>query len=176
MGDVSLLIRSATEDDLPGIVDAYLDSWRGGYEGLLPERAINVQVELRREHDWRSAILSPTSGVAVALSDDRVVGVAQATELSCPTRDLPEITMLYVRPDQWGHGIASALLASATAWIADRGHPSARLRVVEEQARARRFYEREGWHLDERVAAASNGFFALVYYRRDDLGTRSQRA
>ena len=96
---MSLVVRPATEDDVPGIVDAYLDSWRGGYQGLMSEQEIEVQVELRREHDWRSAILSPTSEVVVALSDRRLVGVAQATELSDPARDLPEITMLYVRPD-----------------------------------------------------------------------------
>lgn len=42
-----------------------------------------------------------------------------------------------------------------------------RLRVVEAQARARRFYEREDWRLDERLAPAHNGFFSLIYYRRD---------
>ena len=41
------------------------------------------------------------------------------------------------------------------------------LRVVEVQAKARRFYEREGWRLDEQLASAHNGFFPLVYYRRD---------
>jgi GNAT superfamily N-acetyltransferase len=160
---VALVIRSARESDVPDVVDAYLDSWRGGYEGLLSEQEIEVQVQLRREHDWRSAIVSPASEVAVALLDGRLVGVAQATELSDRARDLPEITMLYVRPDTWGQGIASALLASATGWIADRGHSSARLRVVEGQARARRFYEREGWRLDDRMLAAHNGFFPLVY-------------
>jgi len=170
---VALLVRPATEDDVPGIVDAYLDSWRGGYEGLMSEREIEVQVELRREHDWRRAILSTTSEVVVGLSDGRIVGVAQSTELSDPARDLPEMTMLYVRPAAWGQGIAPALLGTATGWIADRGHRAARLRVVEGQARARRFYEREGWQVDERMPPAHNGFFPLVYYRRDDLQTFS---
>ena len=67
MGHVSLVVRPATEGDVPAIVDAYLDSWRGGYEGLMSQQDIEVQAELRREHDWRSAILSPTSEVVVAL-------------------------------------------------------------------------------------------------------------
>ena len=176
MGHVSLVVRPATEGDVPAIVDAYLDSWRGGYVGLMSQQDIEVQAELRREHDWRSAILSPTSEVVVALADGRVVGVAQATEPSEVACDLPEITMLYVRPDKWGHGIAPVLLASATGWIADRGHRSARLRVVAGHVRARRFYEREGWQVDARMPAAHNGFFPLVYYRRDDLWTGQERA
>lgn len=173
---MALIVRSARESDVPDVVDVYLESWRGGYDGLLSEQEIEVQVHLRREHDWRTAIVSPASEVAVALLDGRLVGVTQATDLSVPARDLPEVTMLYVRPDAWGQGIASALLGSATRWIADRGHPSARLRVVEVQARARRFCEREGWQLDDRMLAAHNGFFPLVYYRRDDLQARQQQA
>ena len=166
---MAFLVRPATEDDVSAIVDAYLDSWRGGYDGLLSEVAVEVQAERRRDHDWRGAILSSGSQVTVALSDGRLVGVVQATELLDPPRDLPEITMLYTRREAWGQGIASALLFDGTSWLADRGHRSARLRVVEGQARARRFYEREGWRVDEQMSAAHNGFFALVYYRRDDL-------
>lgn len=103
------------------------------------------------------------------------MGVVQARELSDPERDLPEITMLYVHPDSWGRGAAAALLAAATRWIAARGHRSARLRVVESQARARRFYERESWLLDERMPAADNGHYRLVYYRRDNLTFAQQR-
>jgi GNAT superfamily N-acetyltransferase len=130
---------------------------------------LEVEVEQRRDHDWRGGLVSSTAEIAVALSDGRLVGVVQAAELSDPPRDQPEVTMLYVRPEAWGQGVASALLAAATNWIAGRGHRSARLRVVEAQARARRFYEREGWELDEHMPAAHNGFFPLVYYRRDDL-------
>ncbi len=162
-------LRIATTDDIQDIVDAYLDSWRGGYEGLLPEREITAQLERRRDYDWSGPVDSATATVTVAMSDGRLVGVVQATELSHAPRDLPEITMLYVRPEAWGRGVASALLTAGTDWIAERGHRSARLRVVEGQARARRFYERAGWRVDDRMPAAHNGFFPLLYYRRDDL-------
>jgi len=75
--------------------------------------------------------------------------------------------MLYVKPAAWGSSAASALLATGTHWIANRGHRSARLRVVDAQTRARRFYEREGWRVDDMMPVAHNGRFALVYYRRD---------
>jgi len=171
-----LTVRSAAEDDIAGIVDSYLASWQAGYDGLLSAAEIERQIGTRRDHDWRRGILSSTSQVDVALVDGVVVGVVQATELSDPVRDLPEITMLYVRPASWGLGIAAALLAAGTTWIADRGHRSARLRVVERQARARRFYEREGWQIDEQMPAAHNGHHRLVYYRRDDLRARQPRA
>lgn len=69
-------------------------------------------------------------------------------------------------PQYWGTGVASSLLAQGVGWILERGWETARLRVVEAQARARRFYEREGWRPDADVEPAHNGFFKLVYYRR----------
>lgn len=54
---VAVVVRPAIEDDVPGIVQAYLESWRGGYEGLMPAREIEMQAERRRDHDWLSAIV-----------------------------------------------------------------------------------------------------------------------
>ena len=51
---------------------------------------------------------------------------------------------LFVREPFWGTGIAVALHAAAVAAMGGR---SARLFTPAAQARARRFYEREGWHL-----------------------------
>jgi GNAT superfamily N-acetyltransferase len=44
-----------------------------------------------------------------------------------------------------GCGVGSRLLAAAEDEIAGRGHASARLRVVRDNASARAFYERRGW-------------------------------
>jgi hypothetical protein len=43
----------------------------------------------------------------------------------------------------------------------------AELEVVEAQARARRFYEREGWRLDQSIPPRSNGLVRLLHYRHD---------
>ncbi len=74
--------------------------------------------------------------------------------------------MLYVDPRAWGTGAATALLEAGTDWIRQKGRAAVRLRVVESHQRARRFYEREGWILDDGIAPAANDFFRLIYYRR----------
>ena len=99
-------------------------------------------------------------------SVNSVLGVVQVDEDLPPPRDLPEITMLYVDPAVWGSRVAVQLLKAGLGWIATRGHTAARLRVVEEHFRARRFYEREGWQLDSDLEPARNDFFRLIYYRR----------
>lgn len=52
---------------------------------------------------------------------------------------------LYVRPEAWGTGVAARLHDRALAAL---GPGIARLWVLEENQRARRFYERRGWRED----------------------------
>lgn len=163
---VAYKLRRAEPSDVEGIELAYLTSWRAGYTGLLPEETLNREAALRRGHGWLGAIETPSSVVIVAADDQEIVGVVQAEEDLPEVSDLPAVTMLYVVPSWWGTGVARELLHAATSWLTQRGHVAVRLRVVEEQRRARRFYEREGWRPDDDVQPASNGFFRLVYYRR----------
>ena len=48
-------------------------------------------------------------------------------------------------PEAWGSGVAVALMEAALAAMHERGLTDAVLWVGEENRRARRFYEREGW-------------------------------
>jgi GNAT superfamily N-acetyltransferase len=52
---------------------------------------------------------------------------------------------LFVREPWWGTGLATALHAEAVREAGARGFTSMRLFTPAAQARARRFYEREGW-------------------------------
>ena len=161
-------VRPAQVSDTDDIRGAYLASWRAAYKHLLSPDLLEAEVAKRAEYDWGSEIRSGATHVALAVDEERlVVGVVQASAPPGGRRDLPEITMLYVVPEYWGGVAARRLLAVGTGWMIQQGWSAARLRVVETQARARRFYEREGWRLDARLDTAHNGLFALIYYRRD---------
>jgi GNAT superfamily N-acetyltransferase len=75
--------------------------------------------------------------------------------------------MLYVIPSAWGSGAAKALLDEALSAVKKAGQSTTWLEVVEVQTRARRFYEREGWRIDDSIAPRSNGLFQLRHYRHD---------
>ena len=160
-------VRPAEVEEAAEISLAYIASWRAGYEGLLEADVLDVEGAKRATYDWPAEVRRESSYVGVAVSADVVVGVVEACDPPGGSRDLPEIVMLYVVPEYWDIGVASSLLANGVGWIRERGWETARLRVVEAQARARRFYEREGWRLDTELEAAHNGFFELLYYRRD---------
>ena len=60
----------------------------------------------------------------------------------------PWLDALYVRPAAWGTGVADRLHELAVDALRAAGVETARLWVLEENWRARGFYERHGWYAD----------------------------
>lgn len=87
---------------------------------------------------WRTA----GGRIVLAHRDGRPVGLA-AVE-GC------WLNGLYVVPSEWGTGVARELHDVAVQEIAAR-HDEAKLWVLEENPRARRFYERLGWRENAEV-------------------------
>jgi GNAT superfamily N-acetyltransferase len=85
----------------------------------------------------------------VAEDGGRIVGLCGAG----PSRDddgegVGELYAIYVDPERWGDGTATALEGAAREHLRGQGFSEATLRTVAANARARRFYERCGWHVD----------------------------
>jgi GNAT superfamily N-acetyltransferase len=79
---------------------------------------------------------------------------------------LAHFWQLFVREPWWGTGLATALHAEAVREAAARGFTAMRLYTPAGQARARRFYEREGWTAVATEPADAPEFgMPLVEYR-----------
>lgn len=61
-----------------------------------------------------------------------------------------ELYAIYALPAAWGSGVGPALMAAALGALRTGGFATASLWVLEDNPRARRFYEREGWRSDGR--------------------------
>jgi GNAT superfamily N-acetyltransferase len=83
-----------------------------------------------------------------------------------PIPDLAHLWMLFIREPWWGSGLAVRLLAMAVAEAAARGYREIRLYTPAGQARARGFYEREGWSTDGVARFEPMLALDLVEYRR----------
>jgi GNAT superfamily N-acetyltransferase len=79
---------------------------------------------------------------------------------------LAHLWLLFVRPSHWGSGLAVDLHERMLEEATVRGFSSIRLFTPAEQARARRFYEREGWELASEPFHDPDFGLALVEYRR----------
>jgi GNAT superfamily N-acetyltransferase len=59
-----------------------------------------------------------------------------------------ELLALYVDPSAWGGGLGRSLMAAARRGLIDQGFREALLWVLVGNARAERFYRRDGWSPD----------------------------
>jgi GNAT superfamily N-acetyltransferase len=135
-----LTVRPAGLADAEGFVRAYERSWDAALAGLAGRSLEDLSPYEERLEAFRRTFEAPLpedAGAWVAEAGGEIVGVA--------TRTGPELRALYVVPDAWGTGAARALTEAVLAAVRAGGSTEATLWVVEANARARRFYEREGW-------------------------------
>jgi GNAT superfamily N-acetyltransferase len=59
-----------------------------------------------------------------------------------------ELYAIYVDPDHWASGIGRELIAVGEQRLRELGHMDVILWVLEDNPRARRFYECAGWYHD----------------------------
>ena len=119
----------------------------------------------------RARLEDPDTWCLLAESGDGVaghVGFLPSARARRPGTDrgLAHLWQLFVRRPFWGTGLAVRLLHAAVEEAADRGFATMRLFTPAGQARARRFYEREGWTLAQEPFADADFGLPLVEYRR----------
>jgi GNAT superfamily N-acetyltransferase len=144
-------IRDAIVDDSDAVALVHVHGWEWGYRGLLPDAYLDGLSAERRAEQWRSWLLEPgRTRTRLAEEDGACLGFAVTGPSRDPGADddTGEVYAIYVEEEVAGTGVGTELLGSAVAWLTERGFARATLWVLEGNARARRFYEREGWTLD----------------------------
>ncbi|BCW60275.1 MULTISPECIES: GNAT family N-acetyltransferase [Micrococcaceae] len=144
---INFEVRRADPADASVMAKVHVDTWRETYRGLMSDSELDDPGLLEwREKFWTAALTDPRyekNNVAVALQDDRLIGVA----MSGPSSDLPEepqeLFVLYAYASSHGSGVGAALLnavinpaASAVLWVADPN------------PRAQAFYRKNGFVAD----------------------------
>jgi GNAT superfamily N-acetyltransferase len=160
-------VRLATGADAQTIERVRVDAWRAAYRHAYPPEALDaLPVDGER---WRARLEVPPPGWTTFVYEDGdvVVGFASVG----PSRDedaFGELYALYVEPDVWSTGVGRALIRAAEERLGGE-YDAALLWVLEENPRARRFYERAGWAPDgARKAEERFGVRAPeIRYRKD---------
>jgi L-amino acid N-acyltransferase YncA len=150
--DTDLVIRPASEADLPAVARIHVDGWRWAYRGLVPDRLLDSLSVDRREEMWRqsSARRVPGWELFVAERDGEVIGFIGCGPASDDDAEerTGEVYAIYLRPDVVGTGVGRDLFARATKHLQESGFRQATLWVLADNARTRRFYEIAGWKPD----------------------------
>ncbi|WP_234539839.1 GNAT family N-acetyltransferase [Streptomyces shenzhenensis] len=163
-------IRQAWPDDASAVAGVYVRSWRAAFAGLVPQHHLDAMDPSREEPEWTARIADtrwPSSGVLVAETEAGIVGSASFG----PSQDIPataEIGTLYAMPEVWGTGIGKQLMLATLAALKQADYTQATLWVLEDNERARRFYEAAGWGADGAAVEDCTGGASLnkLRYRR----------
>jgi len=146
--DDSIRLRRATiaeaEPLARGVVEGLED-----YPSFAPPGWTAPSFEAELEH-LREMLPDPDVCCLIAESEGALIGqitILPAARSGRPVEDssLAHISNLVVRRDYWGVGLAGDLHRAALQAASAAGFSELRLFVAAGQARARRFYEREGW-------------------------------
>jgi len=130
---VDASIRPARDDDAVRIAEIWRSGWHDAHDGKVPDALV--------VHRTPGSFAARAPGIVphtqVAVLGDAVVGFVTVVD--------DEVDQLCVDAAARGTGLAGALLRAGERAVARAGHPEAWLAVVPGNARARRFYERQGW-------------------------------
>ena len=92
---------------------------------------------------WIEATADPARRTLIAVSGEEPVGAASVSA--------EWLEGLYLVPERWGSGLADELHDRALELVRELGSTKCHLWVLEENARARRFYERRSWRENVRA-------------------------
>jgi GNAT superfamily N-acetyltransferase len=141
-----MLVRAATTADADAIERIRIRGWQVGYRHLYPPAELD-ELELDSSR-WRQRIERPPAGWATYVVEGR--GRTLGFVSIGPSRDeqgVGELYAIYVDPDEWSRGAGRALIARAEQRLSE-DYAEATLWVLEDNPRARRFYEAAGWKAD----------------------------
>lgn len=141
-------IRIPEAADADACAAVHVSSWRESYGHLLPEDFFTPEYAESRRQWWGRMLHEPPADalLRVGIRDQQIVGIAMAGQaFGAEGEDLPcerQLYLLYALESEYGSGLGQALLDA----VLDPG--PAMLWVAENNPRAIRFYERNGFTLD----------------------------
>ena len=142
------MIRPARADEYDEIARVWMESWVStGLEQPSNYLLANLRARVRREIE---------NGWSLFVADDRGMHAAMLA-LHLPKRYLDQ---LFVAPTYQGRSLGRKLLAFTRTQMPDEIY----LRCVRENAKAWRWYEREGFVFEKQEVERMTGF-TMKYYR-----------
>lgn len=137
--------RRATKDDVTLFKEVRLKALKDSPDafGSTYESALQ-----RDQRSWEEQLWSTTTGgnrnTQFAFEEDQCIGIAALyREPSAPSGD---IIMMWVDPGHRGSSAASLLVHNLLSWSRESGFSAVSLDVTESNARAIKFYEKQGFH------------------------------
>ncbi|MFL6237906.1 MAG: GNAT family N-acetyltransferase [Actinomycetes bacterium] len=160
-------IRPASAGDADGIAVVHVTSWRATYPELVPQPVRDDLDVARRSEAWRQILVDGAEQTFVAEdADGRIRGFISigASRDDDAVASVGELFALYLPAELWATGLGAQLHGVGLTALSER-FADATLWVIGGNARARHFYERQGWSPDGATKVDDRGSFALAEVR-----------
>ena len=155
-------------DDRMEISKIYEESWKCAYKGIIPQDYLDSISNGR----WSSTLDNPNWKTLICIDNGRIVG----TSSFCKSRfeqfhDWGEVISIYLLPNYMGKGYGKTLMKSTISELKILGYENIFLWVLEENGRARRFYEQFGFSptddvLDDNIGGEELREVRYIYKQR----------
>lgn len=138
-----MMIRYMEEtDDRMAIGRIYRESWKYAYQGIIPQNYL----ESISAGQWVEHLEEKGRHTLLMIENHTFIGTSSYSASRYKKLDgFGEIVSIYLLPEYMGKGYGKQLLAAAVDGLAQLGYRDIFLWVLEENRRARKFYENAGF-------------------------------
>ena len=152
-------------DDKMTISRIYEESWKYAYKGIIPQDYLESLPEGR----WVANLENSNGGTLVCVDNGRIVGTSSFCESRFNQfKGWGEIISIYLLPDYMGRGFGKVFFDSVIVELKKMGYRNIFVWVLEENLRARKFYEKEGFvmtdvYLDDNIGGKDVREIRYIY-------------
>lgn len=146
------IIRPAVPEDAPVLARIQTEAWKVAFGGILSPEALAQATNSEEAQAMHAFVLEhQLAHVSLQCIDGTPQGMTAWSEnrdnLGC---DTAELICIHSLPQFWGHGYGAHMIQHVLEEAKHAGYVRLVLWVFEGNERARRFYEKHGFHLTER--------------------------
>ncbi|MCL1873661.1 MAG: GNAT family N-acetyltransferase [Clostridiales bacterium] len=149
---MSITIRKVLPEEAYEYTVCHIACWQSAYKGIMPDEYLDHMPAEQgdRTESCRQTLCSPGEyDFFCAVHGGRMVGRL----IICKSRDedkpkAGEIAAIYLLEEFWGEGYGRQMMDYAIKMLNSRGYQEIIIWVLEENKRARRFYEKYGFRFD----------------------------
>lgn len=164
-------IRSLSkQDDRLAVSHVYEASWKAAYRGMIPQ----MYLDTIPAGKWAACLDTEGWDSLLLLDQAKIVGTCAFASARHPEmQGCGEIIALYLLPAYWGQGHGYRLLNKAIHTLYAKGFERIYLWVLEENHRARQFYETFGFRasgavLEDTIGGKPVREVQYIYQYRSD--------
>lgn len=125
-------------------------SWQAAYKSIVPYEFLSKFTPEKRSKKFKKVMLTRLEEHYVAYLDKAPIGtlVIGAALDKDASKSIGEVGAIYLLPEFWGKGYGKRLMDFGVTRLKEMGYKAITLWVLEENQRARSFYEKYGYMLD----------------------------